>query len=204
MPALSSSYLRCAESGVAGRSGSVPPERCRMARPVRLMASVVLGGQLIGLLVFSTIEYQSFALGRDFAAHAQAWFAVAHGHLNPGVLSMGAVLEGEQRVPYLASGSPLLRPSAFHRPAMDPGHGRRRDRSRRARLDPRDPGATPCADRRANGEPRRRGRRGNGGQSMVLRDDRVRLPFTGPYGTVLGFGPAEPVVRGGSSCGRFP
>lgn len=47
------------------------------------IALVLFGVQLIGLLVFSTIEYQSFALGRAFVTHAQAWLAIAHGSLDP-------------------------------------------------------------------------------------------------------------------------
>lgn len=47
------------------------------------VAAGIFGLQLAGLFVFSAIEYQSFSLGRDFAVHAEAWLAIAHGHLNP-------------------------------------------------------------------------------------------------------------------------
>jgi Predicted membrane protein (DUF2079) len=52
-------------------------------RRIRVVAWLLFAAQLIGLLVFSTIQYQTFALGSDFGGHAQAWFAIAHGHLDP-------------------------------------------------------------------------------------------------------------------------
>jgi hypothetical protein len=69
-----SSLLSHARAPSLLRAGTTPAKR---------VAPILLGAQLIGLLVFSTIEYQSFALGRDFAAHAQAWLAIAHGNLDP-------------------------------------------------------------------------------------------------------------------------
>lgn len=64
-------------------SSPAPGLRVGAATWTRRSIFILFGAQLVGLLVFSTVEYQSFALGRDFAAHAQAWLAIAHGHLNP-------------------------------------------------------------------------------------------------------------------------
>jgi hypothetical protein len=69
------------------RRGGAPPA-AGTNRPLvhfraRRFGDALLALQLLGLLVLSTIEYQSFALGRDFAVHAQAWLAIAHGHLDP-------------------------------------------------------------------------------------------------------------------------
>ena len=55
-------------------------------RSIRLVwrASLcLLGLQLIGMLVLSTLQYNRFNLTNDFADYAQAWTAIAHGHLNP-------------------------------------------------------------------------------------------------------------------------
>ena len=43
----------------------------------------LLGVQLIGMLVFTTVQYQRFNLTNDFAGYAQAWTAIAHGHMSP-------------------------------------------------------------------------------------------------------------------------
>ena len=43
----------------------------------------LLALQLLGMLVFTTIQYDRFNLTTDFAAYSQAWSAIAHGHLNP-------------------------------------------------------------------------------------------------------------------------
>lgn len=55
-------------------------------RPVLLVRRIgyaVLGVQLVGFLVWSTILYQRFALTFDFAISHQAWFQLAHGNLDP-------------------------------------------------------------------------------------------------------------------------
>lgn len=51
----------------------------------RRTAWALLGCQLVALLIYSTVEFQSFALGRDFGTHAQAWNAIAHGNFSPWV-----------------------------------------------------------------------------------------------------------------------
>ena len=70
---------RAAGSGAADATGGVSA----LSQRVRRLALAALGLQLAGLFVFSAIEYRTFALGRDFALHAQAWLAIAHGHLDP-------------------------------------------------------------------------------------------------------------------------
>jgi len=52
-------------------------------RRVRRIGYVVLGFQLAGFLVWSTILYRRFALTWDFSAYHQAWYLIAHGNLDP-------------------------------------------------------------------------------------------------------------------------
>jgi len=54
-----------------------------LPRWVRLAGRSVLGVQLLGMLAFSTLQYQRFALTKDFAAYSQAWWAIGHGRLDP-------------------------------------------------------------------------------------------------------------------------
>ena len=62
-------------------TSSVRPQgRIRM---VWRIALCLLGVQLVGMLVFTTIQYQRFNLTNDFAGYAQAWTAIAHGHMSP-------------------------------------------------------------------------------------------------------------------------
>lgn len=50
---------------------------------VKRVAWLALGLQLVGLIVFSAIQYQRFSLTKDFAAYSQALWLIAHGHLDP-------------------------------------------------------------------------------------------------------------------------
>jgi hypothetical protein len=43
----------------------------------------LLALQLLGMLVFTTVQYDRFNLTTDFAAYSQAWSAIAHGQLSP-------------------------------------------------------------------------------------------------------------------------
>jgi hypothetical protein len=52
-------------------------------RRMRRLGFAVLAVQLAGFGVWSTILYRHFALTWDFAVYHQAWFLIAHGHLNP-------------------------------------------------------------------------------------------------------------------------
>ena len=44
---------------------------------------VLLGLQLVGMLAYSTLQYEQFSVTLDFAAYSQAWSSIAHGVLNP-------------------------------------------------------------------------------------------------------------------------
>jgi Predicted membrane protein (DUF2079) len=57
--------------------------RARGMVSVRLVGAIVLLGQLIALLVYSSVEYARFALSIDFAPFSQASFLIAQGNLNP-------------------------------------------------------------------------------------------------------------------------
>lgn len=50
---------------------------------VRQIGYVLLGLQLAGFLVWSTILYQRFALTYDFAQYHQVWYLIAHGNFDP-------------------------------------------------------------------------------------------------------------------------
>lgn len=43
----------------------------------------LVGVQLLGMLIFTTVQYGRFNLTTDFAAYSQAWAAIAHGHFDP-------------------------------------------------------------------------------------------------------------------------
>jgi len=68
------------------------PTSVQVARPAERSLRVVwrasvclLGLQLIGMLILSTLQYNRFNLSNDFADYSQAWTAIAHGHLDPTV-----------------------------------------------------------------------------------------------------------------------
>lgn len=66
------------------------PERAVRARPrLRRLGWLVLGLQLAGMLAFNTVQYSRFALTKDFAGYSQAWWAIAHGHLDPWSTAFG-------------------------------------------------------------------------------------------------------------------
>ncbi len=65
-----------------GRPGALP----RWVRPV---GWGLLALQLTGMLVFSTIQYRRFGLTNDFANYSQAWWAIAHGDLDPFSTGLG-------------------------------------------------------------------------------------------------------------------
>jgi hypothetical protein len=49
----------------------------------------LLIAQLIGMLVFSTVQYSRYSLTGDFATYSQAWWAIAHGQLDPFTTGLG-------------------------------------------------------------------------------------------------------------------
>jgi hypothetical protein len=50
---------------------------------LRRLGYGVLGLKLIGFMVWSSLLYHRFSLTPDFAQYQQAWFLLAHGHLDP-------------------------------------------------------------------------------------------------------------------------
>jgi uncharacterized membrane protein len=50
---------------------------------VRRFGLLAIGIQFGVMLAFSTLQYRRFAVGQDFAAYTQAWWKIAHLHLNP-------------------------------------------------------------------------------------------------------------------------
>jgi uncharacterized membrane protein len=54
-----------------------------LPRWVRFTGWGLLGLQLLAMLAFSTVQYSRYALTADFANYSQAWWAIAHGHLDP-------------------------------------------------------------------------------------------------------------------------
>ena len=60
-----------------------PPTPPEPLRRVRRFGFTVLGIQLAGFLVWSTILYDHFSLTYDFSWYNQAWFLIAHGNLDP-------------------------------------------------------------------------------------------------------------------------
>ena len=60
-----------------------PPPPTRPLRLVRRIGYAVLGLQLAGFLVWSTVQYHRFALTWDFTIYHQAWYLIAHGNLDP-------------------------------------------------------------------------------------------------------------------------
>ena len=71
-----------------GTKGDGPRPRISIRR-VRVAGLVVLGIQFFGLAVWSQILCSHFAVGTDFTGYGQAWFLMAHGHLDPYVSSWG-------------------------------------------------------------------------------------------------------------------
>ena len=60
-----------------------PPAPAGPLRLVRRIGYAVLGLQLAGFLIWSTILYNRFALSLDFAQFNQAWLLITHGNLDP-------------------------------------------------------------------------------------------------------------------------
>jgi uncharacterized membrane protein len=56
---------------------------------VRLVGWALLGLQLVAILVFSTVQYRRYSLTNDFADFSQAWWGIAHGHLDPYITGLG-------------------------------------------------------------------------------------------------------------------
>jgi hypothetical protein len=64
-------------------------DRETLPRWVRYVGWSLLGLQLLAMVVFSATQYSRFTLTNDFAEYSQAWWAIAHGNLNPTIGSLG-------------------------------------------------------------------------------------------------------------------
>ncbi len=79
-------------AGAVPRGGEGHPRELGVGLVPRWARSVgwaLLGAQLLGMLVFSTVQYKRFTLTGDFANYSQAWWAIAHGHLDPFSTGLG-------------------------------------------------------------------------------------------------------------------
>lgn len=59
---------------------------------LRRLGWVLFGVQLVAMVVFSIVEYQRFALTKDFGINAQGLWLISHGHLDPYSTVAGAQL----------------------------------------------------------------------------------------------------------------
>ena len=62
---------------------AAPPRPGGSLRRLRRIGCLVLAAKLAGFAVWSALLYHRFALTPDFAQYQQAWYLIAHGHLNP-------------------------------------------------------------------------------------------------------------------------
>jgi hypothetical protein len=65
------------------RPARTGPAAARPLLRVRRIGYGVLGLKLVAFAVWSAILYRRFSLTPDFAQYQQAWYLIAHGHLNP-------------------------------------------------------------------------------------------------------------------------
>jgi hypothetical protein len=72
---------RTADATADGDSRETAPEP--LDPWVRVTGWCLLGVQLAAMVAFSTVQYRRYALTNDFANESQAWWAMAHGHLDP-------------------------------------------------------------------------------------------------------------------------
>ena len=72
-----------------GASPPAPPQGYQLWRRVRWAGYVLLGLQLVGYLVWSTVLYQHFSLTWDYSIYSQAWHLIAHGDLDPFSTAIG-------------------------------------------------------------------------------------------------------------------
>jgi len=82
-PAAASLAASPAASPVTDSPVTGSPATGRSLRWVRRIGVEVLGIKLIAFGIWSAILYRHFSLTPDFAQYQQAWYLIAHGHLNP-------------------------------------------------------------------------------------------------------------------------
>jgi hypothetical protein len=66
-----------------GQPGPGQPGPPQPLRTVRRAGYAVLGAKMVGFSLWSALLYRRFSLTPDFAQYQQAWYLIAHGHLNP-------------------------------------------------------------------------------------------------------------------------
>ena len=67
-------------------AGVVKAERAPLPQQILVARRVgvgLLAVQLVVMVALSIALYRRFDLTQDYAQYAQAWYAIAHGHLNP-------------------------------------------------------------------------------------------------------------------------
>jgi Predicted membrane protein (DUF2079) len=82
-----SRHLDTGDLAAFERVGPAPVEH--QLQLVWRLSKAALFLQLVGMIVFTTVQYSRFALTIDFANYSQAWAAIAHGHLDPYSTVMG-------------------------------------------------------------------------------------------------------------------
>ena len=87
-PQLSDSAGTRSDIGPQRRSKLTLTEMRRWERAL-LAGRALLMLQFVGLGLWSEFQYRRFALSWDFSIYHQAWYLIAHGHLNPFVTTMG-------------------------------------------------------------------------------------------------------------------
>jgi Predicted membrane protein (DUF2079) len=76
-------------TGEASQPESTRPPLDPPLQRVRRIGFMILGVQAVGLLIWSVVMYHRFAVSSDFAGYDQAWYLMAHGHLNPRITVWG-------------------------------------------------------------------------------------------------------------------
>jgi uncharacterized membrane protein len=67
----------------------VPSHPTGLPRWITIAGWSLLGLQLLAMFAFSDEQYSRFTLTNDFAEYSQAWWAIAHGNLNPYIGVLG-------------------------------------------------------------------------------------------------------------------
>ena len=70
------------------RGGAEPGTRAapgadRALTLVGRVGALLIGLQFVGLLVAGTVLYRHWDVTNDYALYSQAWYLIAHGHLDP-------------------------------------------------------------------------------------------------------------------------
>lgn len=83
VPTVTPPLEKRAQASVGEVPTAEPVTRSPSIVLARRVAYLLLGIQLVVMLGFSALLYHRYDLTQDYAVYAQAWYAIAHGHLNP-------------------------------------------------------------------------------------------------------------------------